>query len=227
MLTITARYSCILLAPLPPSTSFHTTRRPSYLLELGKVVISTTAECKRHPHLLPFPLPPPANTDLHASWSLAWGDQHHCRVLETQPRPLPGTPSPRHRCSLELLSKVVLIITVRGTNVHFISHSPLPSTPPPPLPNTDLHASWGLAREWSASLQEAPCPLPFTYPPPPPSSSKHRPPCLLELGKGVLIITTRGTHAHNTVVLLPGSYTTCLTAVFHLPKDLSFNVIHT
>ena len=101
-----------------------------------------------------------------------------------------------------------------------------PPPPPPPLQNTDLHASWGLAREWSASLQEAPCPLPFTYPPPP-SSSKHRPPCLLELGKGVLIITTRGTHAHNTVVLLPGSYTTCLTAVFHLPKDLSFNVIHT
>ena len=174
--------------PRPPNTDLHA----SWSLTRGWSALLQSA---RDIHLH-FP-PPPPPTDLHASWSLAWGDQHHCRVQEASTSTSLTPPPPKSPCLLELgMRWSASLQSARDTHVHFLAPLPLdtdapwsflakwcssslweapmytsyptaPSPPPPHLQNTDLHASWGLARGWSASLQEAPCPLPFTYPPTP------------------------------------------------------------
>ena len=137
--------------PMSTSLSPHPSpkHRSPCLLELDKGVISITAECKRHPPPLPSP-PPPPNTDLHASWSLAWGDQHHCRVQETPTSTPP--PPPQTQISMPLGAWHGVISITAECKRH---PPPLHLPPPPPSPKHRSPCLLELGMGWSASLQSA------------------------------------------------------------------------
>ena len=150
------------------STSLPPPPPPQISMPLGAwhEVISITAECKRHPPPLPSPPPPPKSPcllELGMRWSASLQSARDTHVHFLAPLPL-DTDAPwsflAKWCSSSLWEAPM-----------YTSYPTAPSPPPPHLQNTDLHASWGLARGWSASLQEAPCPLPFTYPPHPPPAN--------------------------------------------------------